>query len=312
MQETQILCFQDGKFQPIKSIHRHAIRWASWDRNGDTCLLVGDRGTVAVLNDKQLEQVASPTVENLRGSSQNPRKDQSLIVGNKGTVLLLEKGKLSRISVGTEANLRRVGWSPDGTHALVTGNDGTAFSWDETRITEVSGALNNLRSVSWNPNGEYALVSGNYFAQAMVPSTTLYRYKRGASALEPLKTTDKTDLIGLDWNPDGQEALAVGYEVVWQESRIFRWVNDKLKLLSLQEPGLFPTAVAWHPTGDYALIGTGSPHSKGAGDMVVLKYVRESFQRIFSSEYRISCIAWRPCGESALIVGTRRGSTFAA
>ncbi len=312
MQETQILRFQDGKFQPIKSIHRHTIRWASWDRNGDACLLVGDRGTVAVLNDEQLKEVASPTLENLRGSAQNPRKDQALIVGNKGTVLLLEKGEVSSISVGIEANLRRVSWSPDGTVALIVGNDGTALSWDGTSATEVGGASNNLRSISWNPNGEYALISGNYFAQAMVPSPTLYRYNRRAVALEALRTTDKTDLIGLDWNPDGLQALAVGYEVVWQESRVFRWTNDELKLLSLQEPGLFPTAVTWHPAEDYALIGTGSPHFTRAGDLAVLKYVRESFQRIFSSEYRNNCVAWRPGGESALIVGTRSGRTFTA
>ncbi len=310
MQETQILRFQDGKFQPTKSIHRHTIRWASWDRNGDTCLLVGDRGTVAVLNDEQLEQVSSPTLENLRGSSQNPRKDQALIVGNKGTVLLLEKGDVSSIRVGTEANLRRVSWSSDGKLALIVGNDGTALSWDGTSIVEVGGASNNLRAISWNPKGEYALVSGNYFAQAMFPSPTLYRYNKEASALQALKTTDMTDLIGLDWNPDGQHALAVGYEVVWQESRVFRWMNDELKLLSLQEPGLFPTAVAWHPTENLALIGTGSPHSTGSGEGAVLEYARHSFKRIFSSEYRNSCIAWQPGRESALIVGTRSGRTF--
>ncbi len=312
MQETQIIRFQNGKFKPLRCEHRHRIRWASWDRNGDTCLLVGDRGTIAVLNDEQLDLVPSPTLENLRGSSQSPQKDRALIVGNKGTVLLLEKDEVSSISVGTKANLRRVSWSPDGTLALITGNDGTAFSWNETRATEVSGASNNLRSISWNPNGEYALVSGNYFAAAMVPCPTLYRYKRGASALEALNTSDKTDLIGLDWKMDGHQALAVGYEVVWQESRVFRWMNDELKLLSLQDPGLFPTAVAWHPTEDYALIGTGSPHLTGSEESAVLKYAPESFQRIFSSKYRSTCIAWRPGGESALVVGTRSGRTFAA
>ncbi len=312
MQETQILRFHDGKFQPLKLSYHHAIRWASWDRNGGTCLLVGDRGTVGVLNNDELEEVVSPTVENLRGSAQNPRKDQALIVGNKGTVLRFEKGEVSSVSVGTEANLRRVSWSPNGTLALIIGNNGIAFSLDETRIVEVGGASNNLRSISWNPNGEYALVSGNYFAEAMVPCPTLYRYKKGASALEALETTDKTDLIGVDLNPNGHQALAVGYELVWQESRVFRWMNEELKLLPLQEPGLFPTAVAWHPTEDYALIGTGSPSSTGSGEMTILMYQRESFQRIFSSEYRYGCIAWRPGGESALIVGTRSGRTFTA
>ncbi len=273
---------------------------------------MGDRGTVVVLNNEQLEQVACPSLENLRGSSQNPRKDQALIVGNKGIVLLLKKGEARSISVGTEANLRRVSWSPDGTLALITGNDGTALSWDGAHITELGTASNNLRSISWNPDGEYALVSGNYFGQAMVPSPTLYRYKKGASELEALKTTDKTDLICLDWKPDGQQALAGGYELVWQESRVFRWTNDELKPLSLQEPGVFPTAVGWHPTEDYALIGTGSPLSTGSGEGAVLEYAHESFKRIFSSNYRYSCIAWRPGGESALIVGTRSGRTFTA
>ncbi len=295
---------------PIEIERRYRVRWVSWKEDGRTALLVGDRGLILNFSGEKFAKVDSPVSDNLRSSDYNPDKSLGLIVGNKGTLLALEGTKPRRMKPITEANLRRVSWSPDGSLALIVGNAGTVLAWDGAVVKEVGGALSNLRSIAWHPDDEYALLSANYFASEMVPSPTLYRYEKGASEVTPLKTNEKTELISVNWKPDGTYALAVGYEVVWQESRVYRWKNEDLELLALQDPGLFPTVVAWHPRGDCALIGTGSPYAPGQGEGIILEYTENGFRKLYSSKYRVVCIAWSPDGKYAWIVGGENSRTF--
>ncbi len=305
-----ILQYEAGQFFPVKVQPHDRVRWVSWEENGKAALLVGDRGLIVDFDGVKFAQVGSAIRDNLRCSDYNPAKNLALLVGNKGAILTLESGKPRRIGPITEANLRRASWSPDGSLALIVGNAGTTLVYDGAALREVSGAATNLRSIAWHPHGEYALLSGNYFASAMVPSPTLYRYEKGASEVVPLITTEKTDLISVSWKPDGTYALAVGYEVVWQESRVYSWKNEDLELLSLQDPALFPTVVTWYSKGDYALIGTGSPYPRGQGEGIILEYGENGFRKLYSSKYRVNCIAWRPDGKYAWIVGAENARTF--
>ncbi len=307
-----ILKYEAGQFLPVKVELRHRVRWVSWKKDSKTALLVGDRGLILTFDGKKFAKVESPVQENLRCSDHNPSKGLALLVGNRGTILVFESGRPRTMDPITDANLRRVSWSPDGSSALIVGNSGTVLVWDGAAIKEVGGSGANVRSIAWHPQGEYALLSGNYFASAMVPSPTLYRYEKGASEVVPLITTEKTDLISVSWKPDGTYALAVGYEVVWQESRVYRWKNEDLELLSLQDPALFPTVVTWYSKGDYALIGTGSPYPQGQGEGIILEYGENGFRKLYSSKYRVDCIAWRPDGKYAWIVGAENSRTFSA
>ncbi len=307
-----ILQYEAGRFLPVETGRRYRVRWVSWKKDAGTALLIGDGGLVLTFDGEKFAKVDSPISDNLRGSDYNPADGVALMVGNKGALLAFEGTKARKMESTTEANLRRVSWSPDGSLALIVGNAGTVLVWDGTAAKEVDGASANLRSVAWHPDGEYALLSGNYFASGMVPSPTLYRYVKGASELTPLATKEKTDLISVNWKPDGTYALAVGYEVVWQESRVYRWNKEDLDLLALQDPGLFPTVVAWHPKGERALVGTGSPYPPGQGEGVILEYRENGFHRLYSSKYRVDCIAWRPDGKYCWIVGAENSRTFSA
>ena len=308
-QPTAILRYWNGEFQKIATDLGYQIRWIAWRKDGNSALAVGNKGLILNFDGKTFERLDSPTIENLRCVSYNPA-NEALIVGNTGTMLYLSDGKLTRRKVDTEANLRRVSWSPDGSIALAAGNNGTALVWREGEILELTGAFNNLRSVAWHPRGEHALVSGNYFGTSMVPCPTLYTYERRARELKPLKTSEKTDLIGVEWRPDGEYALAAGYEVVWQEPRLFRWTNSELETIPVPEAGLYPTVVAWDPRDDRALIGTGSPFLPGQGEGAVIEYVESTLRRIHSSPYRITCIAWHPREYYAVIVGQANARTF--
>ncbi len=305
--QTLVLLYKDGQIKNVAT-SPETIRWLAWKNDGSSGIAVGNRGLVLEFDGVRFEKLDSPTGENLRCASFNPA-NQALIVGNNGTVLYFSK-RLNRVEVGTKANLRRVSWSPDGSTALLVGNNGSALAWQVGKTQEITGALNNLRSISWHPEGHWALVSGNYFGPSMVPCSTLYSYGTSATELRSLRTSEKTDIIGVQWKPDGEYALAVGYEVVWQEARLFRWANGELETLPFAEQGIFLTIIAWHPKDNLALVGTGSPHPQDQGEGAVLEYRNGKFEKLSTNPYRISCIAWNPNGDGAFIIGRKGPRTF--
>ncbi len=184
-------------------------------------MAVGNKGLVLNFNGVTFEQQNSPSQENLRCASYNTA-GEAIIVGNHGTILYSKDGELTPIKEDTKDNLRRVSWSPDGSAAILVGNNGTALSWRGGEIKEVAGAINNLRSVTWHPDGHEALISGNYFGTSMVPCPTLYSYELASERMRPLKTTDKIDILAIEWRPDGEYALAVGYEQQTRRNKILR------------------------------------------------------------------------------------------
>lgn len=306
---TIILRYHSGQFHQIPADPRHSIRWVAFRRDGRSGMAVGNKGLVLNFNGVTFGQQNSPSQENLRCASYNTA-GEVIIVGNHGTILYSKDGELTPIKEDTKDNLRRVSWSPDGSAAILVGNNGTALSWRGGKIKEVSGAINNLRSVSWHPEDHEALISGNYFGTSMVPCPTLYSYELASERMRPLKTTDKIDILGIEWRPDGEYALAVGYELVWHEPRLLRWTNSELEEVRFPESGLYPTTIAWAPQDDLALIGTGSPHLPGRDEGRVLEYREGGIRRLYSGTYRITCIAWNPMEDYAVIVGQKAARTF--
>ena len=291
---------------------RWIIRWGSWSRDGEEAVLVGSNGQMMRYLDDRFHELTSQTNEHLRCASYNPNDSTILAVGNKGTIILTDRvGRARRLDSKTASNLRRASWSPDGSYAIIVGNDGAAFVWDGSSLVEVDGALNNLRSITWDGEGS-AFVSGNYFGASMTPSSTLYKFDYESRHLDSIATTEKTDIISIDYGMEDQ-LLAVGYDLVWQEPRAYKWNGQTLESVKLQEAGIYPTAVASQPGNRFALVGTGSPKPGGEGGGMVLAYEIETGigGRVFADpEYRIVCIAWRPRGDYALILGNRYARTF--
>ncbi len=285
---TIILRYHGGQFHQIPADPRHSIRWVAFRRDGRSGVAVGNKGLVLNFNGVTFEQQNSPSQENLRCASYNTA-GEAIIVGNHGTILYSRDGELTPINEDTKDNLRRVSWSPDGSAAILVGNNGTALSWRGGKIKEVAGAINGT---------------------SMVPCPTLYSYELASERIRPLKTTDKIDILAIEWRPDGEYALAVGYEVVWHEPRLLSWTNNELEEIRFPESGLYPTAIGWAPQDDLALIGTGSPHPPGRDEGRVLEYREGSIRRLYSSTHRITCIAWNPREDYAVIVGQKAARTF--
>jgi len=263
-------------------------------------------------HDDQFNDLISQTNEHLRCASYNPDDSAILAVGNKGTIILMDKvGRARKLDSKTASNLRRASWSPDGSYALIVGNDGVALVWDRSSFIEVEGALNNLRSITWDGEGS-AFVSGNYFGPSMTPSPTLYKLDCEAKLLQSVAITEKTDIISIDFGPE-QQLLAVGYDLVWQEPRAYKWNGQALESVKVDEAGVYPTSVAWQPGNRFALVGTGTPKPPGEGGGMLLSYSTENVieGRLFEDPgQRIVCVAWRPQGDYALIIGNRYARTF--
>jgi hypothetical protein len=312
---STLLRFTDKEQRALHHItlsSKPVIRWAAWSENGQEAVLVGNNGLMLGLQGDRFHELESQTREHLRCASYNPMDSTILAVGNRGKVILMDKsGRARMLDSKTSSNLRRCSWSRDGSYAVIVGNDGAALIWNGSSFTEVDGALNNLRSITWDAEGS-AFISGNYFGASMTPSPTLYMLEFEAKRLESIAVTEKTDLISIDFGPEDQ-LLAGGYDLVWQEPRAFRWNGKTLESVKVGESGVYLTSIAWQPGNRFALVGTGSPKLAGEGGGMVLGFTPKdaiSGKLFEDPEQRIVCIAWRPQGDYALIVGNRFAQTF--
>src|SRR2546425_7975639 len=234
------------------------IRWGAWSRDGKEAVLVGSNGQMMRYYDDRFYHLTSETKEHLRCASYNPKDSTILAVGNNGTIILTDKaGGARKLDSKTASNLRRASWSRDGSYAIIVGNDGAALVWDGLSFVEVNGALNNLRSITWDQEGS-AYVSGNYFGPSMTPSPTLYKLDYEAKLLQSVAITEKTDIISIDFGPE-QQLLAVGYDLVWQDPRAYKWNGQALESVKVDEAGVYPTSVARRPGNRFALVGAGTP-----------------------------------------------------
>lgn len=241
------------------------------------------------------------------------------IVGNRGTVLDLDYDDLTvrALDLGSSSSdMRRIAWRPGkGDSAIVVGNDGAAYRLlgapgRDRDLRPIEGAGNNLRSISWHPDGEYAMITGNCFRPSMaglVPSTNLYRYTEGGTGLEPLQPLQdsRDDLVSCTWTPDGATCYCVGFDSVWHTPKVFAYDGEALCTQRLEWFGSnYPTVMSWHPSGRYALVGTGGL-APGDGTGKLLKFEGGELHEILDlGGLWVSCISWSARGQ-ALVVASR-------
>lgn len=108
------------------------------------------------------------------------------------------------------------------------------------------------------------------------------------TSLTPLRTGTQSDLLGIDWKPDGAYALVVGQGV-------FKFDGARFRCISKDVTG---NGVAWRPDGRYALI---------VGDSGALKrFDGRRFTDVNSgTTERLKAVAWSADGSRALIVGQK-------
>jgi WD40 repeat protein len=297
------------------------LRWAAWSRadEGESALLVGDRGTLVSYNQGGFKRIRTHTTQNLRCVEFSPKGDTAYVCGNGGTILTATLGWSKPLKAGdARENLRRIGWSPKGDLALVVGNEGAAYTLrHDGRLARVQGAETNLRSVAWHPRESYALVLGNCFHDSvggLTPSANLFRFDEVAGSLVELRdiAESRADLTAASWRPDGSSCLLVGFDQTWHTPASFSYAQGSLRQIPWHGAGLFPTNCAWHPSGGYALAGTCLMRA-GEGDCSLYSYDGgvEGVRKVSAlGDFGVACIAWSPDGCRAILTGSASARAF--
>jgi len=233
-----------------------------------------------------------------------------LIVGNEGTILLLDEGRqFTRIHSPTTENLRSVSWNSGGTVALITGNRGTLLKYANRRIEAIDGGRANLRRSSWCPDSDQALVTSNCFAEEFIPSPNLFTFdleKGTATALNE----GRSDLIGVDWEPNGESALVVGYDVVWHNGFIGNFDGPKLSPIQFDNRRMYPVAIACKPVGEVAAIGTATAQL-GVGTGSLYLWDGKSLRAVYTSnEFFFGAVVWNSKGTHLAAVASCATRTF--
>ncbi len=308
--DLQKIFLYDGRdFRPLVIESAATLRWGCWTKDGKGALLVGNRGAIFQLVNGKVDGLHISSSENLRCAEFSPTRTSALIVGNNGTILKLDNGVVNPVHSESTVNLRRVAWKPDGTSALLVGNEGAAYRFVDGTSERIDGAGNNLRSISWHPGGKYAIVSGNCFRPSpagLVPASNLYKYEEANSSLEPLQTLSESraDLISSAWRPDGSICPVIGFDSVWHTPTILTYNGEKILHVPWTEERVCPTSFAWHPSGEYGLIGTGGLTSDDE-DGRIYKFHEGKFIQIRKLDRLwVSCIKWSGDGR-ALIITSR-------
>jgi len=299
---------QEGKSTRDSRVSGH-LRYFSWDREGSSLILVGDRGRILTILDNKAISHNSVTQQNLRGVASNPTDDTALIVGNAGTVLLFGEGRVRKINAPTFENLRAVSWNHDGREALIVGNRGVLLKYSEQTVELIDDGQANLRRIAWKPNSNQALICSNCFAEEFIPSPNLYRYDATTDSLTPLNE-GRVDLIGTAWEPDAKSALVVGYDVVWHTGFVGQFDGERLSPIQFESKRTYPVAVSWHPTAHVAAIGTSiTQPGVGAGSIVV--WDGQSFKTLYRNDmFFFSALAWDPVGRRLAALASTSTRTF--
>lgn len=304
-----ILLQYEGQKPRTKSLHG-TLRSLAWDHHDEHLIAVGNGGRVLRIGEKEQVSLNSGTRHNLRGASVNPMDGTALIVGNAGTVLLLdEDGLFSKVNAPTFENLRVVSWDTKGTMALIAGNNGTLLKYAGGEVDLVDDGRANLRDISWRPPSGEALITSNCFAEEFIPSPNLFRYDAKRNVVEPVNE-GRADLLGVDWNSTGGSALVVGYDVVWHNGLIGIFDGTALAMIQFDNKRVYPVTVAWAPSDDVAAIATATAQPGMGQGAVYLWDGRKLTSIYSNDEFFFSDVVWSPTTKRLAAVASASTRTF--
>lgn len=286
------------------------FRGLDWDRRGQSVILVGDAGRIVKVQGEKILALKSGTRQNLRAVSVNQSNGTALIVGNQGTIMLFDEGdNPTMVSHSRGENLRAAAWNPKGNTALIAGNRGTLLKYSELRVEAVDGGRANLRRTAWRPNHSQALVASNCFADEFIPSPNLFVFDARRSILNSLNE-GRADLIGVDWNNNGKNALVVGYDVIWHNGYIGAFDGTNVSPIEFENKRVYPVAVSYNPVGNVAAIATATAQP-GMGEGALYLLDRRVLKSIFTNnEFFFSSVAWNGEGTEIVALASSATRTF--
>jgi hypothetical protein len=270
---TDIYLYDGAAVTAVAAPAARPLRWAAWQPDGASALLVGNHGEVLRFDGRDFEALASQATHNLRGAAWAPDASRALLVGNRGAVLIYDGKSFAELPPATAENLRRVAWAPDGSCALIAGNAGCVLRFDASTgaLQQLPGdRAHTMRSIAWRPDGAYALIGAYASRHAGYPRPyALYRCD-GRFVQGILATDDEDDACAIDWRPGGgARALILVARYSDDGTRLpgkivtfdgagfsYRSIPRFVHAATTSLPGEVVTllGLGWHPSGDYALL----------------------------------------------------------
>jgi len=287
------------------------LRGLSWNSTGSSLLLVGNAGkALSVQDDDSTTNLETKTRHNLRSVSVNPMDNTALIVGNSGTIIRIKENDTpTKLNSPTSENLRAARWNANGSMALIAGNNGALLKLKGNELEIMDDGQANLRGISWHNDANQALITSNCFAEEFIPSPNLFAFDAKEGTLKPI-SAGRADFIGVDWNPSGEYAVVVGYDVIWHTGFIGRFDKLGLSSVDFQNLHIYPTAVGWDKTGKVAAIATSTPQPQSGEGRIILWDGHEVREIYRNEEFFFSSIRWSPSRFKLAAIASTDSRTF--
>ncbi|MBS7649683.1 WD40 repeat domain-containing protein, partial [Candidatus Bathyarchaeota archaeon] len=266
--------------------------------SGRYAIIIGFEGTILSYDGIQLGEIAK-LGKWLQAVSWKPDGEYAIIVGGNGTsenIWLLNQNMSVKSIAFENLQLFDVEWKPDGSYAIICGFD-KVFKLDDKMKIEILFEHGDVsfESVNWSPNGDYTLLTcRTYRSPSDLPSNFILRFENGKFYIDWNGTIGHFN-GGVYFNPKDNVALISSGNLGRGEVLVYDGASKRVSETITVDTNTDVNGIAWHPSGDYALIvGDGASIWKLVGREVT------EIQKIGGS---FNCIAWDCGGLNALITG---------
>jgi parallel beta-helix repeat protein len=230
-----------------------------------------------------------------------PDGSYALIAGEGGIILKFDGVNFVPIQTYSKFySPTEIAWKPDGSYALINGWNGPILKYDGKKIVVLSYEWRYSKTITWSPDGTYALFS---FGSRII--------KFDGNTFKELGRIDLLDyrlISDLKWHPDGNYILVTSNSGVNNiGGEIYKFDGSTFTRIFHNSDYEF-NEIAWHETGDYALISgciidkSGNWRYTSAvwwfdGSNLILIYSNSSYKYC-------NHVEWNPDYDYAVILGS--------
>lgn len=251
-----LIATYDGESISLQSNIQIEPMQIAWNPNGSKAIIVG-YGGIYLFKDAPSPLRLSPELD-YRCANWDPTGTYALIGGrqvveNAGySASLLKYDGNNLVSIAdlmdniSNVSISHIAWNPKGDFALIYGDDGKLYEYRGDEITLIN-ERSNIFDIAWKPDGSEALLLYN--------DLSLASWDGYSVNIEVLATGigDSNWCSGLlSWKPDGSFTLVVGYDENHKQWKMYKY-DGTMKFIE-ELPNRQINDIAWHPSGEYAVV----------------------------------------------------------
>ena len=268
-----IAIYNEKSIEVESNIQFEAINQIAWDPKGETAIIAGNGG-IYLFKDT-LSSLKLDSEVNYRCVDWNPLGNLALIGGHiqnenggySASLLKYDGNDLTDITevINDVSNISisKIAWNPKSDFALIYCDNGKLYEYKEEKITPIT-ELNEIFDLAWKPDGSklYILFDdlsiGSWDGHKPFKVNVLTKGKGSSNWLGGI----------LSWKHDGSFALVAGHDALNNQWKIYKYEGAMKFVLELTNRQI--TDIAWHPSGDYALVVGSYEDSGGMLQKIVI------------------------------------------